>query len=284
LGDFTVTHNTCTSIAIAEGMKSDKRIFVLTPKSLKINFFTEMKKCGDELYKKNQYWEFISIEGNPEYVNILSSALSLPKDFITKNNGAWLVDINKESNVAQLSQQDQNSLDKQLDQMIRSKYTDINYNGIRMKKLKEMTNDLATNIFDNSVVIIDEAHNFVSRIVNKLKSKEKVPSVFYKLLLSAKNARIVLLTGTPMINYPNEIGVLFNILRGYIRSWQFTLSVQNDTKLSKETLSNIFLKEKILKLLSQHPDAKWAFRWAVNTFKKEVSSSVSVIHHNITVF
>ena len=35
-----------------------------------------------------------------------------------------------------------------------------------------------------------------------------------------------------------------------------------------------FLKEKILKLLSQHPDAKWAFRWAVNTFKKEVSAGV----------
>jgi len=134
-------------------------------------------------------------------------------------------------------------LDKQLDQMIRSKYTDINYNGIRMKKLKEMTNDLATNIFDNSVVIIDEAHNFVSRIVNKLKSKEKVPSVFYKLLLSAKNARIVLLTGTPMINYPNEIGVLFNILRGYIKTWLFRINVKTTQKITTDTILEMFDKE-----------------------------------------
>ena len=63
---------TCTSIAIAEGMKSNKPIFVLTPASLKMNFFSEMKKCGDDLYKKNQYWEFVSIDGNPEYLSILS--------------------------------------------------------------------------------------------------------------------------------------------------------------------------------------------------------------------
>merc|ERR1712127_502927 len=42
----------------------------------------------------------------------------------------------------------------------------------------------------------------------------------YHYLMSAENARIILLTGTPMINYPNEMGILFNILRGYIRVWQ----------------------------------------------------------------
>ena len=33
MGDFTVTHNTCTSIAIAEGMKTDKKIYIMTPAS-----------------------------------------------------------------------------------------------------------------------------------------------------------------------------------------------------------------------------------------------------------
>ena len=58
------------------------------------------------------------------------------------------------------------------------------------------------NPFDNSV-IIDEAHNFVSRIVNKI--KEETSLKLYELVLSANNARVVFLTGTPMINYPNEI-------------------------------------------------------------------------------
>jgi len=37
--------------------------------------------------------------------------------------------------------------------------------------------------------------------------------------MNASNARIVLLSGTPIINYPNEIGILYNILRGYIKTW-----------------------------------------------------------------
>jgi intein/homing endonuclease len=103
MGDFTVTHNTCTSIAIAEGMKSSKRVFVLTPASLKMNFFSEMKKCGDDLYKKNQYWEFVSVDGKPDYVGILSKALSLSTDYIKKHKGAWLVNITKEANYGSLS-------------------------------------------------------------------------------------------------------------------------------------------------------------------------------------
>jgi thymidine kinase len=52
--------------------------------------------------------------------------------------------------------------------MIKQKYTGINYNGITKKKKKELTNDETKNMFDHSVVIIDEAHNMVSRIVNKI--------------------------------------------------------------------------------------------------------------------
>ena len=50
---------TCGSIAIAEGMKNDKKVFVLTPASLKTNYFEELKDMMT-LYKKNQYWEKIN--------------------------------------------------------------------------------------------------------------------------------------------------------------------------------------------------------------------------------
>ena len=56
--------------------------------------------------------------------------------------------------------------------------------------------------------------------------------------MKAENCRIVLLTGTPIINYPNEIGVIYNILRGYIITYSFTLESDggsniNSTKLKK---------------------------------------------------
>ena len=233
---------TCTSIAIAEGMKSNKQVFVLTPASLKMNFFSEMKKCGDDLYKKNQYWEFISIEGNPEYLTVLSKALSLPIDYVRKNKGAWLVNVNKDPNFSELSSDEKTAVDLQLNEMIRSKYKDINYNGLNMNILNKLTDNQTRNPFDNSVVVIDEAHNFVSRIVNKIKQKNSISYILYDYLMKATNVRIVLLTGTPIINYTNEIGILYNILRGYIKTWNMTVNVKTSQKVDTTAILDMFDK------------------------------------------
>jgi len=231
---------TCTSIAIAEGMKTNKRVFVMTPASLKMNFFSEMKKCGDDLYKKNQYWEYVSIDGKPEYIPSLSKALTLSTNYIREHGGAWLVNINKESNYEELDASEQESLDEQLNEMIRGKYTDINYNGLNANKMKALTGNYSHNPFDNSVILIDEAHNFVSRIVNKVKNKTNT-SISYRLydyIMSANNAKVVLLTGTPIINYPNEIGILYNLLRGYITTW--TIPIEQKTgKINTDIIVNM---------------------------------------------
>ena len=88
-----------------------------------------------------------------------------------------------------------------------------------------------SNPFDNKVIVIDEAHNFVSRIVNKIQKKKETLSMrLYELILDAENARIVFLTGTPIINYPNEIGILFNMLRGYIKTYRIPLNTNKASK------------------------------------------------------
>jgi hypothetical protein len=230
---------TCTSIAIAEGMKSNKRVFILTPASLKMNFFSEMKKCGDALYKKSQFWEFVAIEGNPEYVGILSRALSLSTEYIRNHGGAWLVNVKKEANYTELSTVQQTSLDKQLDEMIRTKYTDINYNGLNRRKIDALTGSGTRNPFDNAVVIIDEAHNMVSRIVNKIKKPDSIAYILYDCLMRASNVKIVLLTGTPIINYPNEIAILYNILRGYIKTWTMTINVKTSEAITTDSITTM---------------------------------------------
>ncbi len=222
---------TCGSIGIAEGMKSQKKIFVLTLASLKANFFNQLKECGDPMYRMDQYWEFVSIEGKPDYIPILSNILNIPQQSIRKRKGAWLVNVTKESNFKDLNDQDKKILNDQLDEMIRSKYIDVNYNGLtdtnidNKLRLPEGAFDKGKiNPFDNSVVIIDEVHNFVSMIVNKMNNKKSRQYRLYEFLMSASNARVVLLSGTPIINYPNEIGILFNILRGYIKTWTFPIT------------------------------------------------------------
>jgi hypothetical protein len=134
-----------------------------------------------------------------------------------------------------------------------------------------LTSNFEKNLFDHSIIIIDEAHNFISRIVNKIGKekdilvdtrgeKEHLPKALslklYEYLLNAKDARIVLLTGTPIINYPNEIGVLFNILRGYIKTWEIqldTTNIANNKKINKETLQTMLMRDKILDYMDYSP-------------------------------
>ena len=110
--------------------------------------------------------------------------------------------------------------------------------------------------FDNAVIIVDEIHNLirtihgniepylvktkegVSKGVRKLEVEQVTPGrwvpnpimcdegrtsdfykrgyLFYRLLLDARNSKIVGLSGTPLINYPEELGILSNVLHGYI--------------------------------------------------------------------
>jgi hypothetical protein len=243
MGDFTVTHNTCTSIGIAEGMKSDKKLILMTPASLKMNFFSELKKCGDVLFRKNNFWEFISIEGEPDNKKMLSDTLGIPKEYVQEKKGAWMADIKKEPNFANLSDNDQKNIDEQLNLMIRNKYQDINYNGLTKNKMDEFTNHGKTNPFHHSVIIIEEAHNLVSRIANSLKKKKSIAYQLYQLLMDATDVKVIFLTGTPIINHPREIGILFNMLRGFIKTWTFQIQTTTTEKLNRDILLDYFKKE-----------------------------------------
>jgi hypothetical protein len=285
---------TCTSIAIAEGMKEAKRIIVMTPASLQANYREELKKCGDLLYKRNQFWEWIATTDYPEALQPISAILNLPVEFIRRNGGAFFINIKKKPNYDELSDSQRKILEQQLNEMINQKYTFINYNGLRSERLNEMTAGYTKNIFDNAVVIIDEAHNLISRIVNKLKKEkhilgdekrkkgekkaeekkvdeekeESTENIFgeetpinlatkiYYMLLRAQNCRIVLLSGTPVINYPNEFGILFNILRGYIKTWNIPLDVRTTKKIDKNSLQEMFMGQKMLDYIDYKPASK----------------------------
>ena len=263
---------TCTSIALAEGMKSSKKIIIMTPASLRSNYMSELKKCGNALYNTNQYWEWIDTTQYPNTLATLSSILNLTKEYIERQGGAWLVNVKKTSNFADLSPQKKGKLNDQINEMIESKYQFINYNGLRRSNWAQMSNNFEINVFDNAVVIIDEAHNLISRIVNKI-GKEKAISIdkqtgepdkrpvslsmnLYLDLLRAKNAKVILMSGTPVINYPNELGIMFNILRGYIKQWEFTLDIKTTSPVNEKTIQQLLNREKILDYMEYSPKTK----------------------------
>lgn len=128
----------------------------------------------------------------------------------------------------------------------------INYNGITARRLKEIACSEKQDFFDDAVIVIDEIHNLVRLIqgtvdywlegkpMKKDSDKRRPPRevvgtekwrpgncmvddkkykrgyYFYRLLLAAKRSKIIGLSGTPLINFPEEIGILSNILHGYI--------------------------------------------------------------------
>ena len=61
--------------------------------------------------------------------------------------------------------------------------------------------------------------------------------------MMAENCRVVLLTGTPIINYPNEIGILYNILRGHIKTWVF--NIKTTAKLDLDIIKNMFKRNNL---------------------------------------
>ena len=227
---------TCSSIAIAEGLKTDKEVIIMLPASLETNYRQELKKCGDDLFKKTQHWEFIDTTSNKKLIAPLANILSLPEDFIITNKGAWFINKDKPANYNLLSPLQVASLNKQVDKMIANKYTFLRYNGLRQRMIDELVANAGGNPFDNKVIIIDEAHNLISKIVNQLNKKSSLFFQIYNYLKSAKNARIVMLTGTPVINYPNEIGIMMNILRGNISTWNLKLINEGKFKLTQESL------------------------------------------------
>ena len=84
----------------------------------------------------------------------------------------------------------------------------------RKNSLNKYTNKYSerNNVFDDSVIIIDESHNFINMISNKLKNNREVD--IYDDLKKCINSRIILLSGTPIINDPFEIAIISNIIRG----------------------------------------------------------------------
>jgi hypothetical protein len=66
--------------------------------------------------------------------------------------------------------------------------------------------------------IIEEAHNFIRNVYNNLTSKTgKRAQIIYDYIIQEKKendqARVILLSGTPAVNSPYELALIFNLLR-----------------------------------------------------------------------
>lgn len=233
------TGKTCSSIAAAEMLSNNMDVVVMVMASLKDNYINEIKKCGRTFFNTKQHWVFSKDE---QIVNKVCEKLKVSKEFAKKQKGIWIPLPDAAPNFSSLPQEHQEQINAQINDSITNRFTFINHNGLRQTHIDKMTMDGTVNPFDNKAIIIDEIHNVISKVVNN----RRISSTLYNLLLKAKNCKIILLSGTPIINYPYEIAFVINLLTGPLKYYEVRAnknSAFDRTAIENELLANKYVDD-----------------------------------------
>jgi len=210
------------SIAAAEGYINKKKMFVLSPASLAVNYENEIYKISSIGLNLKKDWRLVKVtKTNPKVKEILLTKYAINTSIIKKDGLVWIPlyenDIPNSSIIkTNPNEEDKNAINTMISHIIRNRYTFISYNGLSAKLIKE----LGTSPFDNSFIIIDEVHNFASRIVNGSKLTRDI----YTKIMNAVDCKVILLSGTPVINNPFEIATIINLIRGYMNVYELSYS------------------------------------------------------------
>jgi hypothetical protein len=239
-----------TSIAAAELLSNYMQVVVMTPASLRGNYVEEIKKYGRQYYSPQQKWLFMPLNTkDTAAVGELADRVQVPMALIKKHKGLYIP--HKTSRDAKLFSTFDEVTRRQIEEQIEASITEriafVSYNGLNKKKIEEMvTND--GNPFDNKCVVIDEIHNLISRVVNK----SVIGKALYKLLYNAKNCKLILLSGTPVINYPHEIACIVNLITGPRTMYEVALK----KNVSIDALRSVLSGSKYIDRFNVEPNAQ----------------------------
>jgi len=225
MGDFSVTHNTCSAIGVCEEMRDymkqmgiKKRIMIVASENVQDNFklqlFDERKlKLIDGL------WNIRACTGNKllQEINPMNMRGLTKEKVISQIKGiinTYYIFLGyvQFANYIIKTMNYTEEVQKQRKEKINLKKGTKS----RIQMLKDIKIDLNTRImkrlqneFDNRLIVIDEVHNIRKTDDNENK---KVAVNLELLVKSAKNMRFLLLSATPMYNSYKEIVWLLNLM------------------------------------------------------------------------
>jgi superfamily II DNA or RNA helicase len=218
---------TCTSITIAEGFKEyiynmGKRILVLVKnKNIEKNFMGELlSKCTREEYLDNEEYDIYSGKANTkesernEIIHKATKIISKSYQFVTY--GTF---INRVLGAKEFEKDEYGNTTKKVK---RTKTGEI-----KRKPIKDEIKNL-----NNTVIIVDEAHNVTGN---------EVYTSLMKVLSKSYNYRLVLLTATPIYDNSTEIFELANLLNVNNESLQFPIG---NMLLKQEISGDSYLTKK----------------------------------------
>lgn len=231
-----------TSILASQHYLDKKRIFILSPASLAQNYENELIKMSTLGANLKKYWTLLKIDPkNATVTKFITQKYGISPSFIKKDGLVWIplytndiesaVVITANKKYTTLVAEEKAKINETISHIIRNKYNFISYNGLTQK----LVTDIVKQSFDDSFIIIDEVHNFISRIVNGSKLARSI----YNALMSAKNCKLVLLSGTPIINNPYEIATLINLIRGPMQIYELRLLKNSDEPTSEQMMEQL---------------------------------------------
>jgi superfamily II DNA or RNA helicase len=229
------------SIAAAEGYINRVKVVIMTPASLSQNYENELMKISTIGLNLKKSWTQVKVNKKNAAVMKELGKYAITGSIIKKDGLVWIplyqndIDgievITGKTLYSKLNSKYKEHINETIVHIIRNRYKFINYNGLTAKAIKE----LGSNPFDNTFVIIDEIHNFISRIVNG----SRLARTIYNSMLNAKNIKMVLLSGTPIINQPYEIATLINLIRGPMNVYELTLLTGSGIPDKKEIIDTL---------------------------------------------
>jgi hypothetical protein len=266
---------TRTSIGVCEMLlksKNKDKALILLPASLHQNYVTELKLHGNIMYNVGLnsivkiFWKYFNIDKtNPDKLLIDNFGAK----FIKKLDGIWIPYFEQSKNsktYIDMSEQEQNQLKSQIDDLIDFRYQFIHYNGLTGKYINDVINSKVKdkdNLFDNKIIIIDEVHHMTMGLYDEKNTTNQKTLMFklYDKLCNAKNSNFILLSGTPIINEPIEIAYTINLLRGKQLSYRIELNGIPQSKNIRKQLKYVDMystkqinKNKVLFTFNLIPD------------------------------
>ena len=233
------------SIAAAEGYIEKRKVFILTPASLAQNYENELIKISKIGLNLKKSWTLIKTKNKKDIFTKYAISPNLIKNEMIwvplYNNDIKDAEIiNDKKSYKSLSMHDKTDIDSIISNIIKNRYNFISYNGLTQKNTAEYKKEG----FDDSFIVIDEIHNFISRVVNGSRLARSI----YNSILYARNCKIVLLSGTPIINNPYEIASLINLIRGPMIEYEIKL-LKNSSEKSTEELIKILSDNDLYKYI-----------------------------------
>ena len=226
---------TATSIGMIEANLSerpDKPVFVILPASLRDNYRSEIRKFspvifGNGLLSEIKYWIYVPLSSTGETPEELSRQTGIPSRVLVENDGIFVLQgsgSGGESGIPRMEMDPENrrKLDKQIVEMLLSQIRFISSNGLSKERALALD-------FNDSVIVIDEVHKVSGMVRNERGGGKKgdggIGRILYNKIKDAKRAKVVALSGTPLINSPFEIAILANMIRGKIEKIRMPYSL-----------------------------------------------------------